>query len=267
MIPLILISCGQYQPSKLEEFESSYIIWQLNQHFDGAAHVTSRIMVGTNMDGVAEKSDEYSFYADQYNSSCNSEIVDYCFRLHSLMFGFSGSSGGMNPFGWAAQESLVSLLQSCPMHVQENILAYPQSYREYCTVTPKNNTTGIEISEKVLLYSFNDHIEMRSRIDYNGGSLSGSAIWNNTTFASRLWRLGLHMSLLCAYVPHPNAVPSRLKSQINSFSLEMSNVGLGALMYPGADREEILPFEVEPLIKHFNRIYPYSKLNGWWYCK
>lgn len=267
MILLIFISCEQYQPPKTGEFESSYIIWQLDQYFDGASHGKSRIMVGTNMDGVAENSDESSFYSDQYNGSCNSEIVDYCFRLNSLMFGFSGSSGGMNPFGWAAQESTISLLQSCPVNIQENIRAYPQSYREYCTLTPKNNTTGVEISEKVLLNSFNDHIEMRSQIDYNGGSLSGSAVWNSTTFASRLWRLGLHMSLLCAYVPHPNAVPSRLKSQINSFSLEMSNVGLGTLMYPGAKHEEILPFEIDLLVKHFNQIYPYSRLNGWWYCK
>lgn len=99
------------------------------------------------------------------------------------------------------------------------------------------------------------------------GTLQGSAIWDKPSFPSRLWRLGLHLSLLCAYANAPSAVPDRLKTEVNNFSLEMSNVGLGVMMYPGALKDEELPFEVAPLLEQFHTIAPFSKLNGWWYCK
>lgn len=272
MILYLIISCSKPAPVAPIIDSTRKIIWRMNQYTDNSVRVDTQTMVGISVEGNEEKIRNITNYAHLYNGECNAEIADYCFSLDSLKFGFgySGSSIGDRPFGWPAYESTISLLQSCPETVQKNIRQYPQAYREYCLEEPKDEAiseNNIVLSEVVYLDSFNDHVEMHSQIDYIGGSLSGTAVWNGASFASRLWRLGLHMSLLCAYTSQPNAVESRLKSQIFSFSFEMSNVGLGTLMYPASDPDVPVPFEVEPLLNHFKQIYPYSKLNGWWYCK
>jgi hypothetical protein len=251
-----IITCDDFA---LSNDSASSTVWSLNQFSDGSAEVHARTMVGTNIELLPEENDEITFYEKTKSPACNAEIVTLCFQKHTTREGFWGQARGFKFDSWWINGDVISVTKACG----ENLLYSADDSR--CR-SLRTEEQAIELSEKVFLVQGKNHIKFNSKITTKKQQVEGTAVWSGDQFPSRLWRLGVYMSLSCAYTKAPSVAPSRLISNINNIGVELYLSGLGVNFLPGYTDPEIPKFDVPSSLDRFHRWEPISKLNGWWHC-